>query len=63
MRIATRLFTPEVAAAAFRQRVLADSFAELGCDVEVLTTTPGAGYAFLTGNSLAAGTWSMEYQK
>lgn len=43
MRIATRLFTPEVAAAAFRQRVLADSFAKLGCDVEVLTTTPPSG--------------------
>ena len=43
MRIATRLFTPEVAAAAFRQRVLADSFAQLGCDVEVLTTTPPSG--------------------
>lgn len=43
MRIATRLFTPEVAAAAFRQRVLADSFTTLGCDVEVLTTTPPRG--------------------
>jgi glycosyltransferase involved in cell wall biosynthesis len=40
VRIVTRLFTPEVGAAAFRQRVLADSFAELGHDVEVLTTTP-----------------------
>jgi glycosyltransferase involved in cell wall biosynthesis len=43
VRIATRLFTPEVAAAAFRQRVLADSFAQLGYDVEVLTTTPPSG--------------------
>jgi len=38
----TRLFTPEVGAAAFRQRVLADSFHDLGWDVEVLTTTPPA---------------------
>lgn len=40
VRIATRLFSPEVGAAAFRQRVLADSFAALGHRVEVLTTRP-----------------------
>lgn len=43
VRIATRLFTPEVAAAAFRLRVLADSFVALGHDVEVVTTTPPKG--------------------
>ena len=40
VRIASRLFAPEVGAAAFRLRVLADAFAQLGADVEVLTTTP-----------------------
>lgn len=39
-RLVTRLFAPEVGAAAFRQRVLAESFSELGCDVEVVTTRP-----------------------
>lgn len=42
VRIATRLFTPEVGAAAFRERVLADAFAERGLEVEVVTTTPPA---------------------
>ena len=41
--IATRLFTPEVGAAAFRQRVLADSFQALGAHVDVLTTVPPTG--------------------
>lgn len=40
VRVASRLFAPEVGAAAFRLRVLADAFAELGADVEVLTTVP-----------------------
>jgi glycosyltransferase involved in cell wall biosynthesis len=43
VRIASRLFTPEVAAAAFRLRVLADAFESLGRPVEVLTTTPPEG--------------------
>ncbi len=43
VRIATRLFSPEVAAAAFRLRVLADAFESLGRPVEVLTTTPPGG--------------------
>lgn len=38
VRIVSRIFTPEVAAAAFRLKVLADAFAELGADVDVLTT-------------------------
>jgi glycosyltransferase involved in cell wall biosynthesis len=43
VRVVTRIFAPEVAAAAFRQRLLADAFASAGCEVEVLTTTPPAG--------------------
>ncbi|MGA8980485.1 MAG: glycosyltransferase WbuB, partial [Pedococcus sp.] len=43
VRIATRLFPPEVAAAAFRLRVLADAFESLGRPVEVLTTRPPGG--------------------
>lgn len=38
--IATRLFTPEVGAAAFRLQALADGLVEDGLDVEVLSTTP-----------------------
>ncbi|HYN68147.1 MAG TPA: glycosyltransferase family 4 protein [Ornithinibacter sp.] len=40
VRLVTRLFAPEVGAAAFRQRALAESFADLGYDVDVVTTTP-----------------------
>lgn len=40
VRIVTRLFTPEVAAAAFRLRVIADAFDELGAEVDVVTTRP-----------------------
>ena len=40
VRIVSRIFAPEVAAAAFRLKVLGDAFAELGADVEVLTTRP-----------------------
>ena len=49
IRLATRLFTPEVGAAAFRLRVLADSFAELGYPVEVVTTRPPASPVFDDG--------------
>lgn len=41
----SRIFTPEVAAAAFRLRILADAFAELGAEVEVLTTRAPATLA------------------
>jgi glycosyltransferase involved in cell wall biosynthesis len=41
--LATRLFAPEVAAAALRLRWLASALADLGCTVEVLTTRPPAG--------------------
>jgi hypothetical protein len=44
VRLATRLFSPEVGAAAFRLRVLADSFAELGYPVDVVTTAPPGSY-------------------
>lgn len=40
VRIVSRIFTPEVAAAAFRLKVIGDAFADLGADVEVLTTRP-----------------------
>ncbi|MDN5794459.1 MAG: glycosyltransferase family 4 protein [Intrasporangium sp.] len=42
VRLVSRLFTPEVGAAAFRLRVLADAFADAGRAVEVLTTRPPA---------------------
>lgn len=38
--LASRLFTPEVGAAAFRLQALADGLAEAGADVRVLTTAP-----------------------
>lgn len=41
--VATRLFAPEVGAAAFRERVLVEALAEGGADVTVLTTAPPAG--------------------
>jgi glycosyltransferase involved in cell wall biosynthesis len=41
--LATRLFAPEVAAAAFRLKALADGLAAAGHQVTVLTTRPPAG--------------------
>jgi glycosyltransferase involved in cell wall biosynthesis len=41
--VATRLFAPEVAAASLRLRWLSTALADLGCRVEVLTTTPPPG--------------------
>lgn len=43
IRIASRLFTPEVGAAAFRLRLLAEGLVAAGQPVEVLTTRPPAG--------------------
>ncbi len=43
--LATRLFAPEVAAAAFRLKALADGLAEQGHEVTVLTTRPPHGAA------------------
>jgi glycosyltransferase involved in cell wall biosynthesis len=41
--LASRVYSPEPVAAAFRQRALVDALASHGCDVTVLTTTvPGA---------------------
>lgn len=48
--IASRLFTPEVGAAAFRLQSLADGLAEDGADVHVITTKPPHG----SGDTAAA---------
>jgi glycosyltransferase involved in cell wall biosynthesis len=58
VRIATRLFAPEVGAAAFRQRSLADAFAELGWQVEVVTTAPPGRPAIADG-SLRVSRWPV----
>ncbi len=55
--IATRLFAPEVGAAAFRLRVLADAFAAAGCAVDVLTTTPARGSAPAADGALTVSRW------
>lgn len=41
--VATRLFTPEVGAAAFRLKALVDGLVEQGADVQVITTKPPRG--------------------
>ncbi|ALO66314.1 glycosyltransferase WbuB [Arthrobacter alpinus] len=41
--VTTRLFTPEVGAAAFRLKALVDGLVEQGADVTVITTTPPTG--------------------
>lgn len=41
--VATRLFTPEVGAAAFRLKALVDGLVALGAEVQVITTTPPKG--------------------
>ncbi|MGA7205099.1 MAG: glycosyltransferase family 4 protein [Specibacter sp.] len=41
--VTTRLFTPEVGAAAFRLKALVDGLVELGAEVEVITTAPPKG--------------------
>lgn len=55
--IASRLFAPEVAAAAFRLRVLADAFAAAGCAVDVLTTHPPVGSAAAADGALSVSRW------
>ncbi|MEO7131080.1 MAG: glycosyltransferase family 4 protein [Dermatophilaceae bacterium] len=55
--IASRLFAPEVGAAAFRLRVLADAFAEAGLAVEVLTSTPPAGAPPIADAALRVHRW------
>nr|WP_210768516.1 glycosyltransferase family 4 protein [Arthrobacter sp. E3] len=41
--VTTRLFTPEVGAAAFRLKALVDGLVAQGADVQVITTTPPKG--------------------
>lgn len=55
--IATRLFAPEVGAAAFRLKVLADAFAAAGWAVDVLTTRPPSGAAPLNDGALTVRRW------
>ena len=55
--IASRLFAPEVAAAAFRLRVLADAFTSAGAAVDVLTTTPPPGSAPAADGALSVSRW------
>lgn len=55
--IASRLFAPEVAAAAFRLRVLAEAFAATGSAVDVLTTRPPAGSAPAADGALSVSRW------
>lgn len=55
--IATRLFAPEVGAAAFRLKVLADAFAAAGCAVDVVTTTPARGSAPAADGALTVSRW------
>lgn len=55
--IATRLFAPEVGAAAFRLKVLADAFAAAGCAVDVLTTQPARGSAPAADGALSVSRW------
>lgn len=57
VRLVSRIFTPEVAAAAFRLRVLADAFAELGHDVEVLTTRPPTEVPIGSDGALRVSRW------
>lgn len=58
VRIATRLFAPEVGAAAFRLKVLAESFADLGFAVEVVTTRP-RGEVRLADGRLRVSRWPV----
>lgn len=57
VRVTSRLFSPEVAAGAFRQRRLADAFAALGCEVEVLTSTPAPGSPAGDDGALRVSRW------
>ena len=57
VRITSRLFAPEVAAAAFRLRTLAQAFADSGCVVDVLTTVPPKGSAPADDGALRVSRW------
>lgn len=45
----SRIFAPEVAAAAFRLHILAEALAQLGAEVDVVTTRPPAGSTIADG--------------
>lgn len=55
--VATRIFAPEVGAAAFRERVLADSLLDAGARVEVVTTIPPKGHAAYADGGLRVRRW------
>lgn len=55
--IASRIFAPEVAAAAFRQRMLADELLRAGCAVEVLTSRPGPSSPAARDGDLQVSRW------
>lgn len=57
--IVTRLFAPEIGAAAFRQRALADAFSSEGAEVEVLTTRPPAGSSPVDDRGLRVQRWPV----
>lgn len=57
VRVTSRIFAPEVAAGAFRQRRLADAFATIGCTVEVLTSTPAPGSPPVDDGELRVSRW------
>ncbi len=57
--VATRLFAPEIGAAAFRQRALADAFAAEGAEVDVLTTWPPAGCPAVDDGDLRVRRWPV----
>ncbi|HET7398571.1 MAG TPA: glycosyltransferase [Intrasporangium sp.] len=59
VRLATRLFAPEVGAAAFRERLLADAFAAAGWRVEVVTTLPPAGAPTPDDGPLRVSRWPV----
>lgn len=53
----SRIFAPEVAAGAFRQRRLAEAFDRIGCEVEVLTSTPAPGSPAVDDGGLRVDRW------
>src|SRR6478672_5434234 len=57
VRFATRLFAPEVGAAAFREKVLADAFVSSGCAVDVFTTRPPVGTPSPADGALRVRRW------
>ncbi|HEV7196169.1 MAG TPA: glycosyltransferase family 4 protein [Pedococcus sp.] len=58
-RFATRIFAPEIGAAAFRERLLADAFARAGYRVEVLTTVPPASAPAADDEGISVSRWPV----